>query len=785
MISITERIKKERIYFDGGFGSLLQARGIKPGEPSENWSLTHPEEIISIHREYFEAGADVATTNTFGVNGLKYSDEEIDEFVRASVECAKKAAEGFEDRYIAYDLGPTGKLIRPMGSLDFEDAVKAYVPCVKAAEKYGADLVIIETMNDSMETKAAVMAVKENSSLPFIVSNAYDERQKLMTGADPEAMAALAQSLGAAAVGMNCSFGPDRMIPVLKRMVKVTSIPVIVMPNAGLPKIEDGKTVYDITADEFADIMAEIAGEGAGILGGCCGTTPEYIKRTIEKTRDIPYSYPEYKGICMVSSYSNAVVFGEGHVLIGERINPTGKKKIKEALTAGDYTYILQEGLRQEEKGVHILDVNAGLPSIDEKKALTELIYELQSVTSLPLQIDTKDFDAMESAMRIYNGKPLVNSVTGEQESMDKVFPLVKKYGGAVIALTIDDDGIPETAEGRMKVAEKIVNEALKYGIHSSDIIVDPLAMTISSDSMSAQVTLDAIRLIHDKLGLCTSLGVSNISFGLPQRNIINSTFYAMALQTGLSAAIMNPFSDEMMNVYHAFNALSGRDKGCVSYIDYTSDKSEVKKEDKKEDITLSYAIEKGLAAEAQSIAQAMTADHEVMDIINGHVIPALNHAGDLFEEKKMFLPQLIMTAEAAGKAFEVLKSHMPKDFTDESRKIILATVKGDIHDIGKNIVKAMLESYGFYVQDLGRDVDPDIIVEAADGCRLVGLSALMTTTVPAMEETIKKLKARYEDIKIVVGGAVLTEDYSKEIGADYYGGDAMDTVRAAQEVLG
>ena len=782
---IRELLKERRIYFDGGFGSLLQEKGIKPGEPSENWNITHPEVITAIHREYFEAGADVATTNTFGVNALKYSEDEIDKILYAAFSCARKAADEFDGKLIAYDLGPTGKLIKPMGSLDFEDAVNAFAPCVKAAVKYGADLVIIETMNDSMETKAAVLAVKENSDLPFIVSNAYDERQKLMTGADPEAMTALAESMGAAAVGMNCSFGPDKMIPVLKRMMKAASIPVIVMPNAGLPKIENGRTVYDITPDSFGDIMAEIAELGAAVLGGCCGTTPEHIRKTREKTENIPYAYPERKNICVVSSYSKAVSFGERHILIGERINPTGKKKIKEALLNHEYTYILQEGLKQEEKGVHILDVNAGLPSIDEKQALTELVYELQSVTSLPLQIDTKDYDAMESAMRIYNGKPLVNSVSGEQESMDRVFPLVKKYGGAVIALTIDDNGIPETARGRYEVAAKIKKEAEKYGINSNDIIVDPLVMTISSDSESALVTLDAVRMIKEELGLNTSLGVSNISFGLPQRNIVNSTFYAMALNTGLSAAIMNPFSDEMMNVYYAFNALSGKDRACAEYIGYAGEKNEAKVEIKKDSITLSYAIEKGLAEDAAKLAEIMASDMEVMDIVNGHIIPALNHAGKLFEEKTMFLPQIIMTAEAAGKAFDVLRKHMQKDTSDDSKKIVLATVKGDIHDIGKNIVKAMLESYGFYVVDLGKDVEPDVIVEAAQGCRLVGLSALMTTTVPAMEETIKKLRARYSGIKIVVGGAVLTEEYSKEIGADYYGGDAMDTVRAAQEVLG
>ena len=783
-MKINEKIRKSRIYFDGGFGSLLQAEGIKPGVPSEEWNISHPEVITKIHRAYFEAGADVATTNTFGVNALKYSEEEIEGYIKAAIDCVKAARKGFEEKYIAYDIGPTGKLIKPMGSLDFEEAVNAYAFCVRTAEKYGADFFIIETMNDSMETKAAAIAVKENSSLPFIISNAYDERQKLMTGADPEAMVALAEGLGAMAIGMNCSFGPDKMIPVAERMVKVSSIPLIVMPNAGLPKVVDGQTVYDVSPAEFSDIMAEIAGMGAGILGGCCGTTPEYIKATYEKTKNLSYEYPENKSISVISSYSHAVEIGKRHVLIGERINPTGKKKVKEALSNHDYTYILQEALRQEEKGVHVLDVNAGLPSIDEAEVLKELIYEIQSVTSIPLQIDSSDARALEKAMRIYNGKPLVNSVNGKQESMDEVFPLVKKYGGAVIALTIDEDGIPATAEGRYKIAEKIKNEAEKYGIYGNDIIVDPLAMTISSDSEGANITLQSIRMIEDGLGLNTSLGVSNISFGLPQRNIINSAFYTMALYSGLDMAIMNPFSDEMMNSYYAYNALSGKDAGCLEYIGYAGELTEEKKVQAPSDITLSYAIEKGFSDQAVRIADELAKKSEVIDIVNSEIIPALNKAGKLFEEKKLFLPQLIMTAEAAGKAFDVLKKYMPSD-SDESKRIVLATVKGDVHDIGKNIVKAMLESYGYYVDDLGKDVDPEVIVEAVKGCRLVGLSALMTTTVPAMEETIRMLRSAYDDVKIVVGGAVLTEEYSYEIGADYYGGDAMDTVRAAQEVLG
>ena len=781
-MKITEAIKNKRLYFDGGAGTLLQAMGLEAGKQPGTWNILYPERIIGLHRDYLEAGADIITTNTFGIENIDDDDQE--KYIRAGMDCAKEAVKGFENKYIAFDMGPTGRLIKPMGNMEFEEAVEIFAKNAQYAKKYGADLIIIETMNDAYEAKAALLAAKESTDLPVFVTNAFDERQKLMTGADPEACIALLEGLGADAIGMNCSFGPDKMLPIVDKYMEYASVPVIVNPNAGLPKVVDGRTVFDIGPEEFSDIMVKIAKKGAGILGGCCGTTPAHIRALVEKTKDIPYKVPERKNHTLVSSYSHTVEIGKQPVIVGERINPTGKKKVKEALKSENYNFILQEAIKQEEAGSHILDVNAGIPDIDEKRILKELVTELQSVTDIPLQIDTSDADALETAMRVYNGKPMVNSVNGSENSMTRVLPLVKKYGGVAVALTMDEDGIPDTAEGRYKIAERIVERAESYGIDRKNIIVDTLTMTVSSDENSAKVTLDAIKLVKERLEVGTTLGVSNISFGLPRRSIINSAFFTMALYAGLDAAIMDPYSEDMMKAFYSYRALMAKDRGCMDYIAFAEGKEMETKSVSDNEITLKFAIEKGFTEEALRLTGELLLEMEPLDIINEHLIPALNSAGAAFEEKRIFLPQLIMTAEAAGGAFEILKEKMPSN-ADESRKVIVATVKGDIHDIGKNIAKALLESYGFYVADLGRDVEPDVVAENAEKAALVGLSALMTTTVPAMEETIKKVRAVNPDVKILVGGAVLTEDYAMSIGADYYCADAMDTVRAAREVLG
>ncbi len=793
-MNIRDYLNRERLYSDGGFGTLLQARGLKAGEKPEVWNITRPDDITAIHLEYLNAGSDIISTNTFGANPLKF--DCLEEIIAAAFANAKKAVElcGKEKAFIAFDMGPTGKLLEPLGDLSFEKAVEVFSETVRIAEKYSPDLYIVETMNDSYETKAAVLAVKENSDKPVFVSNVYDESRKLMTGASPKAMIALLEGLGVDAIGINCSLGPRQMVDIVREYVKYSSPPVMVCPNAGLPRSVDGKTVFDVDSEEFSDCMAEIAEIGAAVLGGCCGTTPEYIRKTVEKTADIPFTPVKKKDYTFVSSYTHAVEIGKTPVLIGERINPTGKSKFKQALRDGNISYIINEGVMQEEKGVHILDVNVGLPEIDEDAMLVKCIKELQTVSALPLQIDTVKASAMEKAMRIYNGKPLINSVNGKKESMDAVLPLVKKYGGTVIALTIDEDGIPDTAEGRTAIAEKIVTECAKYGIDKKDIIVDPLAMTVSSDNRSGRITLDSVKMIKEKLGVRTSLGVSNISFGLPARETVNAHFLTMAFTCGLDCAIMNPYSAAMMESYYSYRALSGLDENCFDYIGFASAL-------KKEKVTVSAsvihnesddmpslvrAIVKGMKDEALLSAKELLTKEEPLTVINKYIVPALDKVGKRFEEKTMYLPQLLMSAEAASRAFDAVKELVSA--SDESKgKIIVATVKGDIHDIGKNIVKVLLENYGYDVIDLGKDVAPEVIVEKtkAENVSLVGLSALMTTTTDAMKDTVELLKKECPGVSTVVGGAVLTKEYADMIGATHYAKDAMETVRFAERFFG
>ena len=797
-MNLLEKIRTSRTYCDGGMGTLLQARGLKPGELPERWNLTRPEEIIGIHLQYLEAGANIITANTFGANVLKFGDE-LEDIIAAGLAnvrtaISRLAPEKQAGRYAAFDVGSLGKMLQPLGELPFEDAVEIFAKSIRIAARHGADLIFIETMNDSYEAKAAVLAAKENCDLPVFITCVYDAQAKLMTGADPAAMVAMLEGLGVDALGMNCSLGPEQMLPIVPRLAAETSLPLIVNPNAGLPRTENGKTVFDVDAKRFSDIMVKIVEAGACLVGGCCGTTPEYIRRTVEKTASMPYRLPEKKTHTVVSSYTHAVRIGEGPVLIGERINPTGKARFKQALREGDIDYILNEGVRQQEAGAHILDVNVGLPEIDEPAMMLNVVRELQAVSDLPLQIDTVDPVAMEKAMRACNGKPLVNSVNGKPESMEAVFPLVKKYGGVMIALTIGPDGIPDSAEGRYAIAADIVAKAEAFGIDRRDIVVDPLAMAVSSDPQSASVTLESIRLIEERLGVHTSLGVSNISFGLPNRDVVTSAFFALALQAGLDAAIMNPFSVEMMKIYHSFRALRGMDANCADYIAFASGLTTqsvaggaavtASAPDAAE--PLKHAVIKGLKDKAGALAAQLAADMDPLDVVNGQIIPALDVVGKGFEAKTVFLPQLLMSAEAAKAAFEAVKAAMPASDQPSKGRIVLATVKGDIHDIGKNIVRTLLSNYGYEVLDLGKDVPPQKIVDCAleHDVKLVGLSALMTTTVPAMEETIALLRKSGSRAKVVVGGAVLTQEYADMIHADHYAKDAMETVRYAEALF-
>lgn len=792
---ITDRLGKELLFFDGGMGTLLQERGLRPGELPEIWNIEHTEEVFDIHRQYFEAGSDIVLANTFGANALKFhSDEyELEDIVTAAVVSAKEGANfGVHDGrevYVALDVGPTGKLLKPMGDLSFEDAYAAFAETMRYGEEAGADLIHIETMSDTYEVKAAVLAAKENTKLPVFVTMIFDEKGKLLTGGDVPGVVAMLEGLRVDALGMNCGLGAEQMIPILKEVRKYTSLPVIVKPNAGLPKQKDGVTYYDVEPESFAETMREIVELGACVIGGCCGTTPEHIRAMTSACRGMKVSPPVKKDTTIVSSYGKAVEIGDKPIIIGERINPTGKKKLKQALKDHDLDYILKEAIIQQDNGAHILDVNVGLPDIDETAVMTEVVKEIQSVTSLPLQIDTVNGEAMEAAMRIYNGKPMINSVNGKQESMKQVFPLIQKYGGVVVGLTIDEEGIPDTGEGRLRIAQKIIAEAAKYGIDKKDIVIDVLAMTISSDAKGAKTTLEALKLVRETCGVRTVLGVSNISFGLPFRPAINSHFYTMALQNGLSAGIVNPSSEDMTRAYDSFCALMGYDENFAHYIEkYGSRAAEVKTGGDTSGMTLSAAIEKGLKEEAHLITARLVEKTAPLDIINRELIPALDRVGKGFEQGTVFLPQLLMSADAAKNAFAVIKERFTGDDTLEEakEKVVLATVKGDIHDIGKNIVKVLLENYSFNVIDLGKDVPPDVIVAKAveEDVKLVGLSALMTTTVVSMEETIRLLREKKADCKVMVGGAVLNQEYADMIGADFYGKDAMQSVYYAQKVF-
>lgn len=780
------------VYFDGGTGTLLQEKGLRPGERPERWNILHPEIITELHKAYFDAGSNVVCANTFGANPFNFPADELEEIIKSAIENAKAAAAASaapQEKFVALDIGPSGKLLKPLGEVDFEDAVSAFAATVKLGAKYGADLILIETVNDCYETKAALLAARENCDLPVIVSNAYGEDGRLMTCATPAAMAALIEGMGAVAIGANCSLGPAQLAPVIRELLKVSSIPVMLKPNAGLPESVSGKTVYDVDACEFASTVTKLIKEGVRIAGGCCGTTPEYIKALVEKSANTAPVPVKEKNITAVSSFAKAVDLADAPILIGERINPTGKKRFKQALLENDINYILSEGIAEQERGVHILDVNVGLPGIDEAAVLTDTVCSLQAVVDLPLQIDTSNTSAMRAALRRYNGKPLVNSVNGKKESMEAVFPLLKKYGGAAVALTLDENGIPDTAEGRFDIAKKIIETAKQYGIDKKNLVFDTLAMAVSADAHSAKITLEALKRIREELGCHTLLGVSNISFGLPDREALNSTFFALALENGLSAAIMNPYSAGMMRTYYAYRALTGKDPNFEDFIGASQAFSATAEKAEKSAVEhdLKSAVIKGLKETAAQRTKELLEKRPPLDIVNGEIIPALNTVGEGFEKKRVYLPQLLMSAEAAKSAFEVIKSAMPAKSGTGGAVFVIATVQGDIHDIGKNIVKLLLQNYGFEVADLGRDVPPQTVVRKAVELHapLVGLSALMTTTVPAMEETIRQLRSSAPWCKIVVGGAVLTEEYANKIGADKYAKDAMETVRFAQQITG
>ena len=809
MNTILDLLRTRLVFADGGFGSLLIERGFPGGIPEE-WNLSHPDVVESIHLDYYRAGSDYVHANTFGSNRVKLAAEGpgaaalAARCTAAGVAAARRArdAAGGGARFVALDVGPTGKLLAPLGDLSFEDAVSAFAEQIRAGADAGADFVSIETMGDIHELKAAVLAAKETCNLPVFATVAFGTNGKLLTGADPAAVVALLEGLGVDALGLNCGLGPDTAAPLAAEFVHLSSLPVIVKPNAGLPRVEAGRTVYDVGPDDFAALMADIARAGTRVLGGCCGTTPAHLAALRRACGGIAPVPVERKTRTLVSCATHAVELCDATpAIVGERINPTGKKRFQLALREGDFPYILRQGLDQREAGAHILDVNVGVPGLDEKTLLPRTVRELQAVVDLPLQLDTSDPSAMEAALRACAGKPMVNSVSGKSASLAAVLPLVRKYGGVAVGLCLDDAGIPGTPEGRLAVARRIVQAAEAAGIDRRDIVIDPLCLSVSAEPRAADVTLRAIELVRAELGVGCILGVSNVSFGLPRRETVNAAFLLLALRAGLTAAIVNPCNAPVLDAYRTYRALLGHDPHCGEYIRTHAPAPSAPAtpsappppatEPAPADgpAALSRAVRSGLKAEAARVAAAaLAAGADPLDLIDGAIVPALDDVGRNFEAGTLFLPQLLVAADAASAAFEEIKKHLAaRGTTRESLgRVVLATVKGDVHDIGKNIVRALLENYGFDVLDLGKDVPPERIADTAarENIRLVGLSALMTTTVPAMEETIRQLHARCPDCKIMVGGAVLTQDCADRIGADFYGRDAMTSVRYALTLL-
>ncbi len=799
---------RDKIYIlDGAMGTMLQKAGMNPEETTTQFGLKHPEIWYDIFTQYINAGADIIYAGTFGIN--KFKADELDMSLEEAVVCAMNVADrarneaskaSGRDVKIALGIGPLGELLEPMGTLTFEEAYDAFSQIVNAGKNCGADLVVIETMTDLYEVKAAVLAVKENSKLPVMVSMTFEENERTFTGVSLEAMALTLEGLGVDAMGINCSLGPVEILPMARKLRSLTSIPVFAKPNAGLPDPETGK--YDITCDQFIDTMKEYIDCGINMVGGCCGTTPEYISG-IARYRDSLVQKPQKEesikhGLRICSSTD--VVTVDHVTVIGERINPTGKKRLKQALLEKDFDYILNQAIEQIDAGAEILDVKVGVPSLDDVEMLPEVIKKLQSVTGLPLQIDSSNPKAIEAALRVYNGKAIVNSVNGEPEVMDSIFPIVKKYGAAVIGLTLDSAGIPDKAEDRFAIAQRILDKALEYGIPREDLIIDCLTLTVSAQQKEAGETLKAVRMIKERLGLRTALGVSNISFGLPMRILVNRTFLAMAMECGLDLPIINPNDEDMMSAVFAFNVLKNVDENAVRYIERYGDcQPEISKTVKKRatdssdtssysDSDIFYCIEKGMKADTVAAVKKLLENHSEMELVNDFLIPALDNVGQGFEKGTIFLPQMLQAATAAQAGFDIIKTRLAESDKESVSlgEVVIATVKGDIHDIGKNIVKVIMENYGYKMIDLGRDVPSEKIVETVveKNIKLVGLSALMTTTLKSMEETIIAVKTAAPDCRIMVGGAVLTADYAEKIGADFYCKDAMKSVEAAQEVF-
>ncbi len=778
--------KNKFVFLDGGMGTMLQADGIQTEHIPELLNITNPEAVMNIHRMYSQAGADIVYANTFGANRFKLegSGYSVEEIVKAGIKNARSAVGG--KSLVALDIGPIGQLLEPSGTLSFEDAYEVYKEIAIAGNE--ADVIVIETMTDLYEVKSALLAVRENSDKPVLVTMTFEENMRTFTGVSPECMTAVLEGLGADAIGVNCSLGPDELFPVLDRICSLTSLPVIAKPNAGLP--DPVTNLFNVEPEEFAESAVKLAGAGVKIFGGCCGTTPEHIRQMIKRLDGVDNIKRPVKRVSLACSAVNCVTINQPRV-IGERINPTGKKRFKEALLNHDIDYILGQAVEQVHAGAEILDVNVGLPGIDEKEMMVTAVKAIQGICDTPLQLDSTIPAVLEAGLRVYNGKPIVNSVNGEDESLESILPLVKKYGASVVGLTLDKGGIPKTADGRFAIAEKILSRAIDYGIPKEDVFIDCLTLTASAEQDGVMETINALHRVKTELRLHTVLGVSNISFGLPNRELITRTFLTMALHSGLDLPIINPNIDSIIGAVRAYRLLAGIDRNSADFISvYAQDSSAPKPApsvQEKNTPDLVYAVENGLKNDALKAVAELIKTVDAMEIINGYLIPALDSAGEKFEKGKIFLPQLILTAGAAQACFEIIKEKLSQNNSQSvsKGKVVLATVKGDIHDIGKNIVKVLLDSYGFDVIDLGKDVDPQLIVDTAvkHHVKLVGLSALMTTTLGSMEETISMLNREYPECKTVVGGAVLTASYAEQIHADFYAKDAKQTVDVASRI--
>lgn len=781
---------KQRLIFDGAMGTMLQARGLALGEIPESYNIKHPEIIVDIHQAYIEAGCQVITSNTFGANSYKLKDTgySVKELVEKGIELAQQARGNRKDIYIAQDISAIGQLMEPMGPLSFDEAYELFKEQIQWGE--GADLILIETLSDLYETKAAVLAAKENSKRPLVVSMTFQQDGRTLTGTDVETMVNVLEGLGVDALGVNCSLGPKELKAIVQRILECAHIPVIVQPNAGLPLLENGKSVFKIDPCVFSEYLIEFAAMGVGLLGGCCGTTPAHLRQAAKVIKNMPLerNLPDRK--CLVSSATQTLAFGQGVKMIGERINPTGKPLLREALKTGNMTYILQEAIQQKEHGAHLLDVNVGLPEINEAEVMVEVIKKIQEIIQLPLQIDSTQIEVLEKGVRYYNGKALINSVNGKAESMAKVFPIAKKYGACVLGLTLDERGIPASAEERLEIAKKIVETAQSYGIAKEDILIDCLVLTASAQQAEVKETLKAVRLVKERLACQTVLGVSNVSFGLPNRPLLNRTFLSAAMGNGLDAAIINPLDQEMVGTVDAFNVLWYYDRDAKYFIDHWGgDQGKKAPKDSNASKDLKEIVIQGMKEEAAEQTKRLLQKKEALEIVDTYLIPALDQVGKGFESGDLFLPQLIQSAETVKVSVDILKAQLHSQGAEKLSKgtVVLATVKGDIHDIGKNIVKILLENYGFTVIDLGKDVAIEQVVETVkrEEVKLVGLSALMTTTVISMKETIEALRKAHLDCKVFVGGAVLNPEYAEMIGADFYARDARESVKIAQDFFG